>query len=179
MEVDRDGKSECYRHQRGTEYVAGPPVTHRRRDPHTATPHIEMGAGKRIEKKRTGWGNSNRNKQEERTETGGERNKARTNADKKHHHVSKQDRGTHAKVQREDSAYKGATASPWPSSSCAPGSISASRRMSRGSCCLAPERPNADKVEGGLHSSGLGMLARPRRGTAVLPCCPWTPGLPR
>lgn len=95
-----------------------------------------------------GLGSSNRNKQEERTETEGERNKTRTKADKKHHHVSKQDRGTHAKVQHEDSSTKEPPLSPWPSSSCAPGSISASRRMSRGSCCLAPERPNADNVEG-------------------------------
>lgn len=31
-----------------------------------------------------------------------------------HHGFSKQDQGTHAKVQREDSIYRGAIASLWP-----------------------------------------------------------------
>lgn len=88
-----------------------------------------------------------RNGQEERRETEGERNKVRTNANKTHHSFSKQDKGTHAKVQHEDSIYRGATASPRPGSSCAPGNVSASRRMSRGSYCLAPQRPNLDNIE--------------------------------
>lgn len=64
-----------------------------------------------------------------------------------HHGFSKQDQGTHAKVQHEDSIYRGAIASLWPGSFCAPGNLSASRRMSRGPCCLAPQRPNLDNIE--------------------------------
>lgn len=100
-----------------------------RRDPHTATPHSDMEAGKRTkreDRKRGRGGDDKRNEREERRETEGRRNKARTNADKTHHSFSKQDQGTHAKAQHEDSIYRGATASPWPSSSCAPGNLSVS-----------------------------------------------------
>lgn len=96
----------------------------------------------------TGLGNDKRNEQEEGRETEGVgRNKARTNRDNTHHSFSKPDQGTHAKAQHKDSIHRGATASPWPGSFCAPGNLSASRRMSRGPCCLAPQRPNWDYVE--------------------------------
>lgn len=157
-------------------------MTQRRIDPHTATPHTEMGAGKRIkrEERKGGQGEgaaTGINWRKGQKLKGKETKQGQTQTGSITMSPSKTG-GTHAKVQHEDSVYKGATAPPWPSSSCAPGSISASRRMSRGSCCLAPEKPNADNVEG-LHSSGLGMLARPRKGTTVLHCWSWTPGLPR
>lgn len=140
MELDRDGTSESQQHQRDTEKVAGPPVTHGRIDPHT-----EMGAGERIE--RAGWGNSNRDEQEERTETEWRETKQgqtqtrsiTTSPSKTRGHMQRRSMKT---ASREEPPLPHGPAAPVP-----PGTLSASRRMSRGSCCLAPQRPNSDHVQ--------------------------------
>lgn len=75
------------------------------------------------------------------------RHEARTNTDSHITASPSKTRARHAKAQRGDGIYRGVTASPGPSSSCAPGNLSASGRMSRGPCCLAPQRPNLDNVE--------------------------------